>query len=46
MIFIIKKRVQTTSNEWDYWLAKEKSKKNNKFRFIRQELYALEGQWT
>ena len=44
-IFIIKKRVQTTSNDWYYWLAEENSEITNKFRYIRQELYALNGQW-
>ena len=44
-IFIVKKRVKTISNDWYYWLAEEKSDKINKFRFVRQELYALDGQW-
>ena len=44
-IFIVKKRVQTISNDWYYWVAEEKSDKINKFRFVRQELYALDGQW-
>ena len=44
-IFIVKKRVKTISNDWYYWVAEEKSDKINKFRFVRQELYALEGQW-
>ena len=44
-IFIVKKRVKTLSNDWYYWVAEEKSDKINKFRFVRQELYALDGQW-
>ena len=44
-IFIVKKRVKTISNDWDYWVAEEKSDKINKFRFVRKELYALDGQW-
>ena len=44
-IFIIKKRVQTTSNEWYYWVAEENSKIVNSYRYIRQELYALNDQW-
>ena len=44
-IFIVKKRVKTISNDWYYWVAEEKSDKINKFRFMRQELYALDGQW-
>ena len=44
-IFIIKKRVQTTSNHWYYWLVEENSETTNKFRYLRQELYALNGQW-
>ena len=45
-IFIVKKRVKTISNDWYYWVAEEKSDKINKFRFVRPELYALDGQWT
>ena len=44
-IFIVKKRVKTISNDWYYWVAEEKSDKINKFRFVRQELYALDRQW-
>ena len=44
-IFIVKKRVKTISNDWYYWVAEEKSDKINKFKFVRQELYALDGQW-
>ena len=44
-IFIVKKRVKTKSNDWYYWVAEEKSDKINKFRFVRQELYALDRQW-
>ena len=44
-IFIVKKRVQTISNDWYYWVAEEKPDKINKLRFVRQELYALDGQW-
>ena len=44
-IIIFKKRVKTISNDWYYWVAEEKSDKINKFRFVRQELYALDGQW-
>ena len=44
-IFIVKKRVKTISNDWYYWVAEEKSDKINKFGFVRQELYALDGQW-
>ena len=44
-IFIIKKRVKTTSNEWYYWLSEENSDVVNKHRYIRQELYALNKQW-
>ena len=44
-IFIVKKRIKTLSDGWYYWLAEEKSNKINKFRFVRQELYALNEQW-
>ena len=44
-IFIVKKRVKIISNDWYYWVAEEKSDKTNKFRFVRQELYALDRQW-
>ena len=44
-IYIIKKRVKTTSNEWYYWVAEENSEITNKFRYLRQELYAINGQW-
>ena len=44
-IFIVKKRIKTLCDGWYYWLAKEKSNKINKFRFVRQELYALNEQW-
>ena len=44
-IFIVKKRVKTISNDWYYWVAEGKSDKINKFRFVRQEFYALGGQW-
>ena len=44
-IFIIKKRVKTTSDDWYYWLSEENSDVIGKNRFIRQELYAIDGQW-
>ena len=44
-IFIVKKRVKTTSGDYYYWVAKENSDVVNKYRFIRQELYALDKQW-
>ena len=44
-IFIVKKRVKTLTDSWYYWVAEENSNKINKFRFVRQELYALDGQW-
>ena len=44
-IYIIKKRVQTTSNDWYYWVSEENSEITNKFRYLRQELYALNDQW-
>ena len=44
-IFIVKKRVKTTSDDYYYWVAKENSEVVNKYRFIRQELYALDKQW-
>ena len=44
-IFIIKKRIQMPSNEWYYWIAEENSNKINSFRYVRQELYALNEQW-
>ena len=33
------------SNEWYYWIAEENSNKINSFRYVRQELYALNEQW-
>ena len=44
-VFIIKKRVKTTSNDWYYWVAEDNPEVMNKFRYLRQELYALNGQW-
>ena len=44
-IFIIKKRVKKTSNDWYYWLSEENSDIVNKHRYISQELYALNQQW-
>ena len=44
-IFIVKKRVKTLNDGWYYWLSEEKSNQINKFRFVRQELYALNEQW-
>ena len=44
-IFIVKKRVKTLTDGWYYWVAEEISNKINKFRFVRQELYALDRQW-
>ena len=44
-IYIIKKRVKTTSTDWYYWVSEEKSEITNKFRYLRQELYALNNQW-
>ena len=44
-IFIVKKRVKTTSDGYYHWVAKENSEVVNKYRFIRQELYALDKQW-
>ena len=44
-VFIIKKRVATTSDEWYYWVSEENSDVINKKRYIRQELYALNEQW-
>ena len=44
-IFIIKKRVVTTSDEWYYWVSDKNSDVINKKRYIRQELYALNEQW-
>ena len=44
-IFIVKKRIKTLNDGWYYWLSEEKSNKIDKFRFIRQELYALNEQW-
>ena len=44
-IFIVKKRVKTLTDGWYYWVAEENSNKVNKFRFVRQGLYALDGQW-
>ena len=44
-VFIIKQRVKTTSDNWYYWLSVENSEEIGKFRYLRQELYALDGQW-
>ena len=44
-IFVVKKRIKTLNDGWYYWLAEDKSNKINKFRFVRQELYALNEQW-
>ena len=44
-VYIVKKRIKTTSNDWYYWLAEENSEIINKFRYLRQELFALNGQW-
>ena len=44
-IFIVKKRNKTLNGGWYYWLSEEKSNKIIKFRFVRQELYALNEQW-
>ena len=44
-IFIVKKRVKTLTDSLYYWVAEENSTKINKFRFVRQELYALDRQW-
>ena len=44
-IFIVKKRVKILTDGWYYWVAEENSNKINKFRFVRQELYALDRQW-
>ena len=44
-MFIVKKRIKTLNDGWYYWLAEEKSNKISKFRFVRQELYALNEQW-
>ena len=43
-IFIIRKLVQTTSNDWYYWMSEENSENIDKFRYLRQELFTLEGQ--
>ena len=43
-IFIIRKRVKTTSDDWYYWLSEENSDIVNKHRYIRQELYTLNQQ--
>ena len=40
-----KSKTKIKPNGWYYWLAEEKSNKINKFRFVRQELYALNEQW-
>ena len=40
-IYIIRKRVKTTFNDWYYWVSEENSEITNKFRYLRQELYAL-----
>ena len=45
-IFIIKKECKQHLMNGTIGLQKKNLKKNNKFRFIRQELYALERQWT
>ena len=44
-IFIVKKGVKTTSDDWYYWVSEKDSDVVNKYRFIRQELYALDRQW-
>ena len=44
-IFIIKKRVITSANDWYYWLSEKNCKAINEKRYLRQELYALEDQW-
>ena len=44
-IFIIRKRVKTTSDDSYYWLSEENSDEIGKFRYLRQELFAIEGQW-
>ena len=44
-VYIIKKRVKTTSNDWYYWVAEENSEIINKFRYLRQENFAINGQW-
>ena len=44
-IIIVKKRIKALNDGWCYWLSEEKSNKINKFRFVRQELYALNKQW-
>ena len=44
-IFLVKKNIKTLNDGWYYWLAEEKSNKINKFRFVKQELYALNEQW-
>ena len=37
--------INTTSNGWYYWAVEDNSEVINKFRYLRQELYALNGQW-
>ena len=44
-VYIIKKGVKTTSNDWYYWVAEENSEIINKFRYLRQENFAINGQW-
>ena len=44
-VYIIKKGVKTTSNDWYYWVAEENSEIINKCRYLRQELFAINGQW-
>ena len=44
-VYIIKKRVKTTSNDWYYWVAEENSEIINKFRYLSQELFAINRQW-
>ena len=45
-IFIIKERFKMTSDDWYYWLSEENSDVIGKNRFIRQELYPIDGQWS
>ena len=42
--YIIRKRVKTTCNDWYYWVSEENPEITNKFRYLRQELYALNDQ--
>ena len=37
--------INATSNGWYYWAVEDNSEVINKFRYLRQELYALNGQW-